>query len=465
MGETRQRHLVFGIRARLTLVAVLVVGLVLVIAATVLLWLAGAREKDSIIEGAETRLDSLIALAASPGLEDPLPGRNNDYIAQVIGPGGEVLASDRLLGGTRALVEVDLEPGVRDEYTSPDLIEPFEDLGVEDEGPYRVFLAGVVLADSSRGTVVVAASLEPAEKVRQALLPLLLLGLPLLAAVVGGTTWVLTGRALKPVDRIRSEALTISGIDLHRRLPVPEARDEIQRLALSLNEMLDRLETSAIQQRSFVADASHELRSPLAALRTMIEVAAGEPDPDSQGELLLDLGGEVDRMQHLVDDLLYLASTDEGRPSERIREEVDLDQLLGFEGAALARRSALEIDTSGLQPARVEGDQVRLSQLIRNLVDNASRFASRGVWLTSGENGSEAVITVSDDGPGVPESERERVFERFVRLDESRARATGGAGLGLAVCRSIARNHGGDVRFVDSQRGGATLEIRLPSVA
>lgn len=458
-------RLEFGVRARLTLVAVLVVGIVLVIGATALLWLAGTQEEDSIIEGAETRLESLITLAELPDLQDPLPGRSNDFISQIIGPDGEVLASDRILGGTPALLAVDLEPGARDEFTSPDLLEPFEDFGVEDEGPYRVFVAGARLADGSRGTVLVAASLEPAEKIRQTLLPLLAFGLPLLAAFVAGTTWILTGRALKPVDRIRTEALTISGADLHRRLPVPVARDEIQRLALSLNEMLARLETSANQQRSFVADASHELRSPLASLRTMLEVAAAEPDPDLQAGLLRDVEGEVDRMQHLVDDLLYLASYDEAGPAGRTYEEVDVDQILGREASLLARRSSVLVDTTGVEPARVMGDGVRLSQLVRNLIDNAARFAATQVWVTSFEDGVHAVVQVSDDGPGIPAAERERVFDRFVRLDESRARMTGGAGLGLAVSRSIARNHGGDVRVAEPVHGGATMEVRLPLIS
>jgi signal transduction histidine kinase len=258
---------------------------------------------------------------------------------------------------------------------------------------------------------------------------------------------------------MRAEAEHISAAALGLRLPTPGSVDEIGRLAATLNAMLDRLEASAVRQRRFVADASHELKSPLAALRTMVEVGIG-PSNDNL-ELEADLLAEVGRMERMVADLLYLALHDESPSADRI-VEVDLAGIVRVEAESVALRSGLEVDASGIVPLNVLGDPDRLTQLVRKLTDNAARHATSKIWLETAALDGNGLLIVSDDGPGIPAAERERVFDRFVRLDDSRARDTGGAGLGLAVARAIARSHGGDLRVTEPRHGGATIEARFP---
>ncbi len=451
-----------GVRARLTLVAVLVVGVVLAVGGWALVWLSGNRIEDAIVDGAEARMESLVAFVAAGAVEDPLPSRDAELVAQVIDGRGQVVAADRILSGIPALAEPGLAVGESRKYSAQDLIEPFEGGELEDEGPYVVLLQGVELTDGP-GLVLVASSLEPAANARRAVIPVLGAGLPLLLVVLAGVTWLLAGRALRPVDRMRAEAVGISATGLDRRLPVPVPRDEIRALAESLNDMLGRLEAAMARQRQFVADASHELKSPLAALRAIIDVALDDPDADVREQARRDLAGEVDRMELLVSGLLVLASSDEGRAPGR-RVEVDLDQVTGREVEAATRRSSVTVDASRLGAARVLGDPDRLARLVRNLVDNALRHAATRVDVVLDVAGGEARLAVSDDGPGVSPADRERIFERFVRLDEARDRDAGGAGLGLAVARAIARSHGGDVTVADGSGTGVRFEARLPAL-
>lgn len=452
-----------GVRTRITLAAIVVVGVVLAVAAIGFARLTQDRIESSIVAGAQARADSVAALVAAGALEDPLGGRDPDYLAQVVDDSG-VVAADLLVQGLGPFVAVDLGAGERSQLEVDALLEEIEDdeRGIEDEGPYVIVALGVDL-DSGPGTVLVAATTESAEAAAAAVQPLLLVGLPLLLAVLGATIWWLTGRALRPVEDIRTRAAEISGAELHSRLPVPHPEDEIRRLAETLNEMLARLEAAATAQKRFVADASHELLSPLAAVRTMLDVATAETRRREDLDLLTDLGEEVERMGRVVDDLLYLARHEE--VPETARDEVDLDQVAGREARALELRSDVEIDASNLAPVRIRGDESALARLVRNLADNAARHASTRVAIFTGIDGGWALVVVSDDGPGVDPAERERIFERFVRLDDSRARAGGGAGLGLAVARTIARSHGGDLRVVEPTMGGATLEARLPLAA
>lgn len=447
-----------GVRLRTTLVAVAVVGLVLLAGAFLLLSFTQKRLESTITNSAVARVESVVALVESGVVGDPLPGLNQQALAQIVDAAGDIVASDQILVGVDPITDVQNKTGERTILKVPSLFEDFENeaTGLEDDGPYVVVVEGVALADGV-GQVMVAASLESAVEAVDATEPLLFVGLPLVLLVVGATTWLLTGRALRPVERMRQEAESISMIALDRRLPIPATRDEVHRLAVSLNEMLDGLEKSVMRQRRFVADASHELKSPLAALRTMVEVSERDL-PDR--EVWTDLLTEIERMQRLVDDLLYLARHDETKPpAEDV--EVDLDQIVLAEGAGLAQRCKVGIEKA-VVPIRVKGDPNRLAQLIRNLTDNAVRHAEQTIWLETGNRDGSAVVTVSDDGPGVPPDEVERVFERFVRLDESRTRDTGGAGLGLAVARAIARNHGGDLHLIESRHGGATFELLLP---
>jgi signal transduction histidine kinase len=229
-----------------------------------------------------------------------------------------------------------------------------------------------------------------------------------------------------------------------------------------MNAMLDRLEGAADRQRQFVSDASHELKSPLTTIRTKVEVASMQPDDADWSDVSATVLGEVDRLDDMVGDLLQLARLDETGGSLATHTDVDLDELVAAEAHRL-RGLGVAVDDSGLGAARVQGDRSALTRLMRNLADNAARHARTTVGLSVGNGDGTAVVRIDDDGPGVPVADRERVFERFTRLDEGRARGAGGAGLGLALVRAVAAAHGGTVRVLDAPLGGARFEVRLPS--
>jgi signal transduction histidine kinase len=226
--------------------------------------------------------------------------------------------------------------------------------------------------------------------------------------------------------------------------------------------MLDRLETGQATQRAFVADASHELRSPLATLTAALEVIEADTTGKAWRELRQVMETETDRMRQLVEDLLLLAKADD--TGIRMRQtDVDLDDLVESEIKRL-RNSKPELTVKGdVHPVRVTGDPARLSQVLRNLVDNAARAAHTTVMLTTSEREGCAIITVEDDGDGIPEEDRQRVFERFVRLDTSRSRMSGGSGLGLSIAREITRAHHGTITLTSSPTGGTTATVTLPS--
>ena len=309
--------------------------------------------------------------------------------------------------------------------------------------------------------VSVAVSLEEVDDSTAALVTPLLVGLPLVLLLVGGTTWGVATRALAPVERIRREVEQITGDQLDRRVPEPRSRDEIHRLALTMNAMLGRLEDSRGRQQEFVADASHELRSPLASMRQAAEVARAHPGALPEGELADAVLEESARMQRLVEQLLLLTRADEGVVT-RALHDVDLDDLALSEARRVGR-SGLEVETSGVGAGRVRGDRTSLAQAVRNLVDNAARHADDVMAVGVRECRDSVELVVEDDGPGIPEDQRQRVFERFVRLDEARARDAGGSGLGLAIVKEIVVAHGGTVEVSTSGLGGARLVVRLPA--
>ncbi len=308
--------------------------------------------------------------------------------------------------------------------------------------------------------VLVARALVDVVDTTTVITRLLIIGLPLLVAVVALTTWFAVGRALAPVEAIRREVDAISAAQLHRRVPQPKADDEIGRLAATMNRMLERLESARNSQRRFVSDASHELRSPITVIRQHAEVALAHPDRVTAAELAEVVLAEQQRMQRLVEDLLLLARADEHVPLARAA--VDLDDLAFEEGHRLRSTTSKQVDTSGVSAARVQGDAEALRRMFRNVGENAARHASSRVDITLVERGDEVVLTVDDDGPGIPESERVRVLQRFVRLDEARSRDEGGSGLGLSIVDEVVRAHGGSVSIEQSPLGGARIQITLP---
>ena len=425
--------------------AVLVVAVALLAGALTLVALVGASLRDGLEAGAEQRASALAGQigtaglpAAEPADDDDDPGEPGDVVWQVTDAGGEVVRSSQPLG-------VPLPTTDADEVRLPGADHPY-----------------VVVTDDAAGyTVAVAVSLEEVDDSRAALVTPLLVGLPLVLLLVGGTTWVVAARALAPVERIRREVEEITGDRLDRRVPEPRSRDEIHRLARTMNQMLARLADSRARQQQFVADASHELRSPLASIRQAAEVAQSHPGALPEGELADAVLEESARMQRLVEQLLLLTRAGGGVVS-RPRQDVDLDDLTLAEARRVSR-SGLVVETSGVGAGRVRGDGTALAQVVRNLVDNAARHAATTVAVAVRETGGNVEIVVEDDGGGIPEEHRERVFERFVRLDEARARDAGGSGLGLAIVQEIVSAHGGTVGVSTAALGGARFVVRLPA--
>jgi signal transduction histidine kinase len=289
----------------------------------------------------------------------------------------------------------------------------------------------------------------------------LLIAFPMLIALLGVVLWRVLGAALDPVVALTAGAEEITGGTRAGRLPVPESRDEIHRLAVTLNGMLHRLDSARAKQRAFVADAAHELRSPLTNMRTEIEVAQHLSDSTDWPQLTADLLTDVDRLSRLVDDLLLLARSDDGaaRAPARRFEPVDLGQFLS-DLAARYPDVGYQAPPSG-SPIVVQADPDGLARMIGNLLDNAVRHKTSQVRLTAAQDGSYARITVTDDGPGIPPVDRERVFDRFTRLDDGRARDAGGSGLGLAIVRELVRRHRGTVTLSDAAPG-LRVDVRLP---
>ncbi|WP_071659677.1 sensor histidine kinase, partial [Streptomyces humi] len=287
----------------------------------------------------------------------------------------------------------------------------------------------------------------------------MLAALPFLILVVAGVTWLVVRRALRPVEGIRAEMAAITGSgDLTRRVPVPGSRDEIARLARTTNQTLAALEESVERQHRFVADASHELRSPIASLRTQIEVADLHPGLLDTG----DLHHDVVRLQHLAADLLLLARLDAGEQPGHAR--LDLTALVREEVARRAPSDPVAPDVRADENLpQVRGSRSQLVRVFGNLLDNAQRHTATAITVTLARSGDEVVLTVADDGHGIAPDDRARVFERFVRLDEARGRDDGGAGLGLAIARDVVRSHGGDLTVTDAPEGGAAFRITLPS--
>ena len=308
-------------------------------------------------------------------------------------------------------------------------------------------------------TVLAAQPLDFLHRAVDTVLAMVLVGIPVLVVLVGGFTYLFAGRALRPVEAMRARVASMSERDLGTRVPVPPARDEVGRLAETMNQMLGRLESAQATQRRFVADASHELRSPLATIASGLELLAGSVD-ESDASTVQTLRGEAGRLDRLVDGLLLLARSDE-RGLQPKREDVDLDEIVEAERGRPSDVGGVAPEVRA-EPVRVSGDRAQLVRAVRNLVDNARRHADSRVLVTLRAEGPDAVVDVADDGPGVPPEERGRVFERFVRLDEARARSDGGAGLGLAIVREIVAVHHGSVEVLDSPLGGALFRLRLP---
>lgn len=439
-----------GIRARITLAAASVVAVALVLGAAVFWTVLRASLLEGLQASAEqdaAALASQVEAGGAAALGD-LGELDDDRIVLLVDAGGAIVAASEDAPRTAA--------GLRDGAS----------LRVDDE-TYVLAREDADADDDRELAVVVGRSTEPVDETLATVAQLLTVSVPLLAGLVALTTWIVVGRALAPVERMRRQVDAVTATTLADRLDEPATGDEISRLARTLNGMLGRLESAQAAQRRFISDASHELKSPLATLRQYAELARAHPERVDQQELGEVVLGEGERLERLVQAMLVLARADEGalRPE---RVDVDLDDLLLAEAARVRGAGAIAVDTTGVQATRVRGDAALLAQLARNLVDNAARHARTGIALAvapAADGAGSAVITVDDDGDGIPPAERDRVFDRFVRLDDARARDTGGSGLGLSIVREIAHAHGGAVRVEDAPSGGARLRVELPAAA
>ncbi|WP_353080884.1 ATP-binding protein [Tessaracoccus lapidicaptus] len=431
-----------SLRLRLTLVTAGLVAVGLALGAVALTWVVSTSRIAALDEAAGERAATVSRLVADDRLPRSLPVTEPGEMTQVLDAAGRVVASSANASRTLPILD------------GPELAALREAGPVTSRTPYDERARVVAAAASWRGepvTVVVALPLRDVEGVVRALRVSLIGVVPTLTLLLAGVIWFAVGRALRPVEELRSAAARVAVEGGPGALPVPSADDELGALARTLNEMLDRLDRAAARQRGFVEDAAHELRSPLSSLRASVEVAAAHPEAVSAADLSAELQPEVLRMQALVDDLLLLARVG-AAPSAR--RQVDLAAVAAEVVAAVPSEVPVGLRGAGM----AWGDAAALGRVVRNLVENAVRHASGAVRVTV----AAGAVVVEDDGPGVPEGERERVFERFVRLDEARERGAGGTGLGLAIAREIARDHGGDVTLGESELGGLGARLSLP---
>ena len=441
-----------SLRTRLVLLTTAGLALGLLVGGITLTVILRAGLERASDTAARQTAGEVVALIAGGRLPDPIPA-GGTTVVQVVDEQGRVLAAS--VGADR------LVPAIPGDVRAAALAGPITMSGSAFgiQGPVRVVAAGAGTADEPT-TVVVAA---PAGDIDQAVGVVrisLIAGFVLLLAVLAAIAWRLIGATLRPVEALRVSAERITGAGSADSLPLPRSHDEIRRLAETLNDMLGRLADSRKRQRAFVADAAHELRSPLTSLRTQLEVAAatGE-EPDA-----IDLVAEVDRLTSLVNDLLLLARVDDARPP----------QLQRFDLAALTQEcvqrfsaARVPVTLTVVSAPVIRGEAKSVDRVLVNVIDNAVRYAASAVSVSVTSTPGGAEVVVADDGPGVPAADRERVLERFARLDDARDRDTGGSGLGLAIVDELVRQLGGSVSLGDAldgtERPGLRVRIVLPA--
>ena len=447
------------IRARLTLAFAAMMAVVLAAAGLFLFLQFRSDLLQAVDAGLRSRGQAIVGeLRRSAPLTAGILIETDEAFAQVLGTEGRV---------------IDSSPGLQDEPvltagTLADLQQPrFFTTTVRAAGdlvPARLLAVPL----DERSVVVVGASLEDRREALSGLALMLAVGGPATVALAAGVGWVVSGLALRPVDLMRSRAAAISADDLSERLPVTEARDELARLAETLNEMLHRVGTALDRERRFVADASHELRTPLANLKAELELALGRSRTEAELlEALASAGEETEQLVRLAEDLLVLARTNGHRPSIT-REPVDVGELVAHEAAAfsqLATRRGCAIRASVHVDGPLSLDPRRFRQIVGNLLDNAIRHSPEGgaVTVAVRADGGTLVLEVTDEGRGFPSAFLPHAFEPFARAEASRSREDGAAGLGLAIVRALAEAHGGTTLARNRPDGRAEVVVTMPS--
>jgi signal transduction histidine kinase len=440
-----------SVRFRITTAAAVAVALVLGIAAVLLVTNQRVQLTAALDDSLEQRVDEIAADVVT-GPVDPasFAGTNDqDRLVQLVDASGTVVAATTNVTGQPPIVDLP-EEGQR--FASVDR------LPIEDDS-FRV-LARRIETERGPEVLIVAENTDDLNDSVRLLTTSLALAVPLAVLVLVAVVWWLVGRTLRPVEAIRGQVGDIGAAELDRRVPEPGTGDEIDRLALTMNAMLDRLEDGAARERRFVADTSHELRTPLTRMRTVLEVdGADRPGGDAT---LASLHEEVVGLQRTVEDLLVLARVDDAGGGDDLGP-VDLDDIVGREVRRLRTSARVSVDMTGVSGAHLLGDRDQLGRVVRNLVDNGARHADSTVRVGCREEDGVVVLEVADDGPGIAPEDRRRVFERFARLDPARADRAGGTGLGLAIVREIVAAHGGTVAVDDDATGGARFTVRLPA--
>lgn len=444
-----------SLRARLLLVGLAGVAVALAVGGAVLygvLTVAGYRAMDN---AAQATAEQVATLVRTHRLPDPIPV-TGDQLVQVVDARDRVVSAS--VDGDR-LTSLLLPGEVARARHGPPLVVPGSRTGSVD--PWRV-VAVRVDAPGTR-TVIVAQQFADLQHSQRVLRTTLLVTYPLLLLVLVGIAWRVIGAALHPVEALRAAAERISGSGQDERLPVPPSRDEVHALALTLNSMLDRLAAARERQRSFVADAAHELRSPLASMQAQLDVVRHLGEDVRDPAVADDLRAEVSRMATLVEDLLALARLDAGVLTSSPRS-VEVSSLVDeVVQPHRSRRVPVRVETDPELLVHVRPDEV--CRALGNLVDNAVRHARGEVRITSRADGPDVVVEVADDGHGIAAEDRARVFERFTRLDEARDRDAGGSGLGLPIARELVTRNGGTIDLGTSTAGGLSALVRLPGGA
>ena len=459
-----------GLRARVTLIAAL--GLLVALIAGDLLLLNALRDSltRSVDDTARSGATEVAALINADRLPDPVPVAAGTVTIQVLGPSGRIVNvspdADRLvpivappqaaaLANSATAILVHGAP-----FDLPSLLR----VAVVRAAGGELVIAAVPYSSAADSLAVVAHAL--------------IFGTPVLFIVFAGAIWIAVGSTLRPIDLLRRGAARVTGAGVPADLPVPEARDEVRLLALTLNDMLSRLAAAQQRQRSLVSDTAHELRSPIASIRAQLEVALDHPSGQDWASTARDVHADVLRLARLAEDLLLLARLDEqadlgdaGRPGELI-------DMCALACAVVARYTEARVPVMVVAPeaggtraaevAEVAGNRDRLDRMLVNLIDNAVRYAKSSVAVSVSQSDPWTELTVTDDGPGIDAADRERAFDRFARLDDARSRCdddVGGAGLGLAIVRATAQAYGGTAQLEasPSPESGLRAVVRLPT--
>jgi len=334
-------------------------------------------------------------------------------------------------------------------------------------GELLIYALPFTARDGSRFLIETGAPYHQIEGVLRGLLLTLAFGLPILVCVAIAGGYVVVRRALRPVDELTSSAERITSRNLSERLPVAHTGDEIERLSVSLNRMVARLDEAFTHVRRFSADASHELRTPLTVLRGELESVAQKPRLDNEArEMIGSALEETERLSKIVESLLAISRLDAGEARmERARFDLaELAEATTEQLRLLAEDKNISLGSQAGRPVEVEGDPARLKQVVVNLLDNAIKYTPEGgsVEVTVEAGGDRAVLEVSDNGVGIPGDALPHIFERFYRADKARSRQMGGTGLGLAIVKSICAAHGGRVRVESEEGKGSRFRVELP---